>query len=685
LPQDDLQAGDPFLHAHVVRQLLRVNQRSKNKSDVARIQQRLDSIELPVSSEDVSEGRNLLDAYQQFVVLKTKVGDHTSSVLHSRTMAELADALHDAKAISTSLHAFAIGAQGTSSLAAGDYEFGRQCFQRMQELDDNVLVTSTAVIYLAMCAEGRADAEDARRLWNQVAVSFAADDSTNPIRQWLELRTQHWDKVLQVLTTLTDDTRINKLDWETSMAVVVAASRQENHQLVDTLIERMANTNPANEAAKYCDIAACLSRAAEAIEQGPGKLSDVKRKELVQQYSESAVEMMGLAIRSGFCRWHFLSSDPNLKQVRKTTWYSGRQRRSTVNSIGISLALVPAGRFVQGSKLSPTEITQIFPFEKNEALFAREQPKRTVEISKPFFMGATEVTVEQFRQFVEDHKYVTDAERQVGGGGTFNPSVKGSTSTKDARTWKSGGSSGELPVVFVSWNDANESCKWLSEKDGAKYRLPTEAEWEYACRAGTTTLYSTGDDPESLAESANIPDAAFRSARPSVPYSTIKGNDGFEMRSPAGLFRPNAFGLHDMHGNVWEWCSDAYMENYYESGETVDPIGPDPETLATYSIVVAGKPLTPEQMQESKLDNYGFGISFVGPGSAAAAAGLTKGDILLSVGNQNIANLSGLKKAVQDSKGKTIQIRYLRDTKEFLTKVTPNKIVNRVNRGACYK
>ena len=125
------------------------------------------------------------------------------------------------------------------------------------------------------------------------------------------------------------------------------------------------------------------------------------------------------------------------------------------------------------------------------------------------------------------------------------------------------------PVVNVSWNDAVAFCNKLRAFEGLKpyyrfgpgeqsggdgYRLPTAAEWEYACRAGTTTRYQGGDDCESLALTGNVADAAFGGFFANA--TTIAGRDGYVFTAPVGRFRPNGFGLFDMHGNVWEWCWD---------------------------------------------------------------------------------------------------------------------------------
>ena len=129
-------------------------------------------------------------------------------------------------------------------------------------------------------------------------------------------------------------------------------------------------------------------------------------------------------------------------------------------------------------------------------------------------------------------------------------------------------------MVNVSWNDAVAFCKWLSRKEGKTYRLPTEAEWEYACRAGTTTRYYSGDDPETLAKVANVADATAKAKFPDWKW-TIKASDGYVFTAPVGQFKPNAFGLYDMHGNAWQWCADWYGKDYYGKSPVDDPKGPD--------------------------------------------------------------------------------------------------------------
>ncbi|MCP4815077.1 MAG: formylglycine-generating enzyme family protein, partial [Planctomycetaceae bacterium] len=135
------------------------------------------------------------------------------------------------------------------------------------------------------------------------------------------------------------------------------------------------------------------------------------------------------------------------------------------------------------------------------------------------------------------------------------------------------------PVCNVSWNDAVAFCDWLSRTEGVEYRLPTEAEWEYACRAGTSTMYYHGNDPKGLAAVGNVADRSHEKIFPDP--TNLLADDGFVTTSPVGRFRANDFGLYDMHGNVWEWCSDWYSSDYYLSSSKNDPTGP---SMGSYGV-----------------------------------------------------------------------------------------------------
>jgi formylglycine-generating enzyme required for sulfatase activity len=198
-----------------------------------------------------------------------------------------------------------------------------------------------------------------------------------------------------------------------------------------------------------------------------------------------------------------------------------------------------------------------------------------VYITKPFYLGIYTVTRGQFRQFVKDTGHRTEAEKREKPGAASSDPVKEGDIYNEKCSWRNPGfkQTDEDPVVDVDWVDAVAFCKWLSKKEGKTYRLPTEAEWEYACRAGTTTRYYSGDNPETLAKVGNVADAAFK-AKYSYMFA-IKASDGHVYTAPVGSFKPNAFGLYDMHGNVYQWCADWYSGKYYAESPAFDPIGPD--------------------------------------------------------------------------------------------------------------
>jgi formylglycine-generating enzyme required for sulfatase activity len=247
----------------------------------------------------------------------------------------------------------------------------------------------------------------------------------------------------------------------------------------------------------------------------------------------------------------------------------------------LKMVLIPSGEFKMGSGES-AEATAAF-FNKtygedllNADFFKDEHPQHRVRITKPFYLGTYHVTRGQFRQFVADARYKTEAEKAKNPGAWGWDPEKKQLGFNEKYSWLNTGfpQTSEHPVVHVSWNDAVEFCNWLSRKEGKTYRLPSEAEWEYACRAGTTTRYSSGDDPETLAKVGNVADATAKARFPRWKYA-IKASDGYVFTSPVGSFKPNAFGLYDMHGNAWQWCADWYGAEYYAKSPVDDPTGPN--------------------------------------------------------------------------------------------------------------
>ena len=205
------------------------------------------------------------------------------------------------------------------------------------------------------------------------------------------------------------------------------------------------------------------------------------------------------------------------------------------------MVVIPAGRFTMGS-----------PSNEPQRLNT-EGPQRQVNISA-FALATTPLTVGEFRLFVEATAYRTDAERNAGGNSGCRTREGGSWAWRSGRNWRSPGMSQDdaHPVLCLSWNDAQAYIEWLSEKTGEGYRLPSEAEWEYATRAGTSTRFNTGD-------CITTAQANFSGTHPAqgCPRGEFR-----ERTTPVKTFAPNSSGLYDMHGNVWEWTQDCWNDNY---------------------------------------------------------------------------------------------------------------------------
>lgn len=256
------------------------------------------------------------------------------------------------------------------------------------------------------------------------------------------------------------------------------------------------------------------------------------------------------------------------------------------NSIGMTFVRIPAGSFFMGSSESNEALEKSYPLMEQRRLvdLDDEAPVHAVRISHAFYLGQTEVTVGQFRRFIEASGYRSESEADGTGGYGYNPdydpdkTVRGDAfEGRDRRySWRDPGfSQSELhPVVNITWHDAHALAAWLSSTEGHRYRLPTEAEWEYACRAGTRTRYPHGNDPQDLVRHANTFD------QDAVPYwprwkdRALSGHDGHAFTAPVASYPANAFGLYDMVGNAWEWVSDWYGKAAYAESLRDDPQGP---------------------------------------------------------------------------------------------------------------
>jgi formylglycine-generating enzyme required for sulfatase activity len=247
-----------------------------------------------------------------------------------------------------------------------------------------------------------------------------------------------------------------------------------------------------------------------------------------------------------------------------------------------NFALIPAGTFMMGD-LSGQD--------------GHSKPAHQVTISKPFLLQKTHVTVGQFKAFVGSTKYRTDAEKADGAYVWVGYWLQ-----KSSANWRKPNfaQNDHHPVVCVTWNDAQAFIAWMNQEDPGKgYRLPTEAEWEYACRACTTDIRYGDLD--------------------SIAWYRDNSNSHTH---PVGEKLPNAFELYDMNGNAYQWCQDWFDDNYYANSPTVDPQGPE-SSIYNYRVLRGGSWFTfhsdcrssfrNRPAPDDRYNHYGFRLACSAP------------------------------------------------------------------------
>ena len=247
-----------------------------------------------------------------------------------------------------------------------------------------------------------------------------------------------------------------------------------------------------------------------------------KLRRNVQEFSENVKAEDDARMQRLEEQYEMPEADASLPMEASSDEASGTTEQPT----SMTFKKISAGTFMMGSP-------------RGEGYGGADETQHKVTITKAFYIQTTEVTQGQWKAVMSTEPW----KGQIFGGKPA--AVKEGTN---------------YPATYVNWDDAVAYCKKLSEKEGKTYRLPTEAEWEYACRAGTQTTWSFGNDEQVLGDYAWYRENAYAI--------------GAEFAHQGRLKRPNAFGLFDMHGNVYEWCHDYYKVDYYNESPVVDPQGP---------------------------------------------------------------------------------------------------------------
>ena len=332
-----------------------------------------------------------------------------------------------------------------------------------------------------------------------------------------------------------------------------------------TAWQQMVAASPEQRFGNMSDIEAAFESDAEQLSAPPAELPN---RHVARILTSSALLLTILTL--GWTTTHNRKVEPaNDAPPRAVVPFSGARAQQmqqawadflhvpvrVENSLGMRMVLIPAGEFEMGFDEPPEpgvpEGDWRYVAAEHRARFYL--PKHRVVLTSPYYLGETEVTYGQFKRFVDATGYLTDAEGTSGWGKEDAGWIY-----REGYSWKNSGQwvhQESFPVMNVSWNDATAFCRWLSETDDlGSYRLPSEAEWEFACRAGTTTTYYFGDDP------SEMPNHAWCKANFDAALQPVRSK------------HPNPFGLFDLYGSRQEWCLDVLDENFYSQSPLSDPV-----------------------------------------------------------------------------------------------------------------
>ncbi|ANB18251.1 formylglycine-generating enzyme family protein [Dokdonella koreensis] len=430
----------------------------------------------------------------------------------------------------------------------------------------------------AIAAMERGENAEARRF----VAAFADLPHADSELSQLEARLRVLNQVMPLLARAADLLKAGKAVGEgedTALAVYrQALALDPDNALVDQGLAQIERgfLDQALAAAAQDDFAGADRILADAVAVRPGSQEQQDTRARIEglrhQQAESVLAQAGSALDAGNADLaedlleRALAISPDLpgvddfnQRLRNARLYAsfrpGEVIRDTFLATagqGPPLVVIPTGSFVMGSAAD------------EEGHRDNEEPQRRVEVGAGVAFGQSEVTVGQFRDFVNAAGYVTDAERA--GTGSYYDEGTGRLADRRGMTWKNDYSGGRaddnLPVINVSWNDATTYLAWLSQQTGKRYRLPSEAEFEYALRAGSTTPYPWGEgDPRRPV--GNFTGDGDRSPKKrSWARAFAEYSDGYWGPAPVRSYPANAFGLHDMVGNVSEWVEDCWHDNY---------------------------------------------------------------------------------------------------------------------------
>ena len=262
-----------------------------------------------------------------------------------------------------------------------------------------------------------------------------------------------------------------------------------------------------------------------------------------------------------------VNAESDVDRIHCTALGESEQEQNYIEVLGngviLEMVWIPGGTFLMGSP------------QGEEGRYQGEEDPQTQLTIDGFWMGKYEVSVRQFGRFIADTAYQTDAEK-AGKSYRYNEN-DGSLGKQTGLSWRNPGfaQADSHPAVQISWNDAMRFSEWLSRKSGKSYLLPTEGQWEYACRAGSTSVYAWGDNAESGSGWLNGADQSLKRKFNPAHWEYFSFDDGYVYTAPVGSFHPNAFGLHDMHGNTVEWCLSLYKPYPYSELDGRNDPSPD--------------------------------------------------------------------------------------------------------------